>query len=228
MINNSTKPPEALLAAIARDIRPVKPAPLPFRLVLRMAFLAVIVSPVILLLIGIRHDSGVLGPLLTWGASAAQLGLAIVLVWIAARESTPAKRLPKNIVYLVAIATALIVVTITWLTFLTSSTTVSSHITPWVMGLACGIGSTIAGGILVGLFSLVYRNALATRPIIAGALYGGGAGVAINAGWRLACPVSDPWHALGAHGTAVAATVLLGALIGYRKKKTNRKSIVTR
>lgn len=213
-MNNSTKPPEALLEAIARDLRPVKPSPPPFRLVLRMAPLAVLVSSLILLLVGIRRDYEVLGPLLTWGASVAQLGLAIVLVWIAAHESTPANRLPKNIVYLVAISTSLVVVAITWLTFSISPIMRPLHGTPLMMGLACGIGGTISGGILVGLFSWVYRNSLATRPTVAGALYGAGAGVAINAGWRLACPVSAPWHALGVHGTAVVATVVLGALVG--------------
>jgi phosphate/sulfate permease len=82
------------------------------------------------------------------------------------------------------------------------------------MGLGCGIGSTLAGGILVLLFSWVFRNSLATRSTIAGALYGAGAGLAINAGWRIACPISTPWHALGAHGAAIIATVILGALIG--------------
>jgi hypothetical protein len=82
------------------------------------------------------------------------------------------------------------------------------------MGFACGIGSTLAGGILVLFFSWVFRNSLATRPAEAGALYGAGAGLAINAGWRIACPVSTPWHALGAHGAAIIATVILGALIG--------------
>ena len=221
-MNNSTKPPQALLEAIARDHRPVKPSPLPFRLVLRMAPLAVMVSPALLLLIGIRRDYEALGPLLTWGASVAQFGLAIMLVWVAAHESTPANRLPKNIVYLVAIATSLVVVTLTWLTFSISPTRGESRVSPWVMGLSCGISSAIAGGILVGLFSWVYRNSLATRPAVAGALYGAGAGVAINAGWRLACPISDPWHVLGAHGTPVVATALLGALVGRLLGARNR------
>jgi hypothetical protein len=214
VIDDSTKPPEALLEAIARDLSPVKPSPLPFRLVLRMAPLAVMVSSLILLLVGVRRDYEVLGQLLTWGASVAQLGLSIILVWVAARESTPANRLPKNVVYFVAAATALAVVTVTWLTFSSSAASAPSRVSPLFMGLACGIGSTIAGGILVGLFSWVYRNSLATRPAVAGALYGAGAGVAINASWRLACPVSDLWHALGAHGTAVIATAILGALAG--------------
>ena len=82
------------------------------------------------------------------------------------------------------------------------------------MDLACGVGSTVAGGTLVLLFSWVFRNSLATRPTGAGALYGAGAGLAINAGWRIACPYPTLRQALGAHGAAIIATVLLGALIG--------------
>src|SRR6266446_3820165 len=72
----------------------------------------------------------------------------------------------------------------------------------------------VAGGILVLFFSRLFRNSLATRPTMAGALYGAGAGLAINAGWRIACPFSTPWHALGAHGAAIIATAILGGLIG--------------
>jgi hypothetical protein len=162
---------------------------------------------------------------LTWGASAAQFVLAIALVWIAAHESIPVGRLPRHIVYSAAVAASLVVVFISLLTFSTSPASepllrVPPRIneilraSPWIMGFACGIGSTIAGGILVLFFSWVFRNSLATRPAVAGALYGAGAGLAINAGWRIACPVSTPWHALGAHGAAIIATVILGALIG--------------
>jgi hypothetical protein len=63
-----------------------------------MVPLALLVSSVILQAIGPRHDLSVLGPLLAWGASAAQFVLAIALVWIAARESTPAGKLPRHIV----------------------------------------------------------------------------------------------------------------------------------
>jgi hypothetical protein len=64
------------------------------------------------------------------------------------------------------------------------------------MGLACGVGSTIVGGFLIGIFSWVFRNSLATRPAVAGALYGADAGVAINASWRLACPNATPGRRL--------------------------------
>jgi hypothetical protein len=223
MMDRSPQPPEALMRAIAQDLRPVRPSPQPLQLVLRMVPLALLVSSVILLGIGPRHDLGVLGPLLAWGASAAQFVLAMVLVWIAAHESTPAGRLPRQLVYLAAVTGSLVVVFVTLLTFSTSPANepllrvpqrVNEMPSPWIMGFACGIGSTVAGGILVLLFIWMFRNSLATRATVAGALYGAGAGLAINAGWRIACPVSTPWHALGAHGAALVATVILGALIG--------------
>jgi hypothetical protein len=224
MMDNSPKPPEALMRAIAHDLRPVKPSPQPLHLALRMVPLALLVSSVILLAIGPRQDSRILGPLLTWGASAAQFVLAIALVWIAAHESIPAGRLPRQMVYSASLAAFLVVVSVTLITFSTSPATATLRVppwinetlrvSPWIMGFACGIGSTLAGGILVLLFSWVFRNSLATRPTVAGALYGAGAGLAINAGWRMACPFSTPWHALGAHGAAIIATAILGALIG--------------
>ncbi len=214
------------MRAIAQDLKPVTPSPRPLQLALRMIPVALLVSSLILLAIGLRPDSVILGPVLTWGASAAQFLLAIGLVWIAAHESTPAGRLPRQMVYAAAAAAALLVVFITLLTFSTSAANepvlrVPPRVgemlrdSPWIMGFCCGIGSTFAGGILVLFFSWVFRNSLATRPTVAGALYGAGAGVAINAGWRIACPISTPWHALGAHGAAIIATVILGALIGH-------------
>ena len=221
----SPKLPEALMRAVAQDLKPVRPSPRPLQLALRMAPIALLVSSVILLAVGLRADSGILGPLLTWGASAAQFMVAIALVWIAAHESRPAGRLPRQMVYNAAAAAFLVVVSITLLTFSKSPASEPLfrlppranemlRIKPWIMGFGCGIGSTVAGGILVLLFSRVFRNSLATRPTVAGALYGAGAGLAINAGWRIACPISTPWHSLGAHGAAIVATVSLGALIG--------------
>jgi len=224
MMGPAPKPPEALLRAIAQDLRPVRPSPQPIQLALRMVPLALLVSSLILLVIGPRQDSRILGPLLTWGASAAQFMFAIALVWIAAHESMPAAKLPRQIVYFAEVAASLMVVFVTLLTFTRSPANptlpvppwinATLRVSPWIAGLVCGVGSTIAGGILVLFFSWVFRNSLATRPAVAGALYGAGAGLAINAGWRIACPFSAPGHALGAHGAAIVATVILGALIG--------------
>ena len=225
MMDRSPKPSEALMRVIAQDLTPVRPSPQPLRLALRIFPVALLVSSLLLLAIGPRDDLRVLGPLLTWGASAVQFVLAIALVWIAAHESIPVGRLPRPLVYSATVAASIVVVSISLLTYSTSPTSepvlrvpplVNEMLrsSPWIMGFGCGIGSTLAGGILVLFFSWVFRNSLATRPTETGALYGAGAGLAINAGWRIACPVSTLWHALGAHGAAIIATVILGALIG--------------
>src|SRR5436305_1966188 len=145
MIDRSPKPPEALMRAIARDLRPVKPSPQPLRLALQTVPLALLVSSLVLLAVGIRGDSWILGPLLTWGASAAQFMLAIVLVWVAAHESTPAGRLPTKTVYFAAMAAMLVVVAIALSTFSISSVGSTLRVPgalrlpPWIMDLACGI-----------------------------------------------------------------------------------------
>ena len=232
MMDRSSKPPEVLMRAIAQDLKPVKPSPQPLYLVLLMAPVALLVSSAIVLAIGLRQDWPLLGPLLTWGASAAQFALAVILVWIAAHETTPASRLPKQAVYAAALAASLVVVLVTLLTFSKSPAGGTFpvpprieeilRVSPWIVDFVCGIGSTLAGGILVLFFSLIFRHSIVTRPTVACALYGAGAGLAINAGWRIACPFSTPRHALGAHGAAIIATVLLGALIG--RFWANRKS----
>jgi hypothetical protein len=173
----------------------------------------------LILLIGLRKDAGVLGPFLTWGASLTQLGSAIMLTWIAARESTPARRLPTNLVWLATAATALLVVGVSLWTFDVSPLTKPLRVSPLVMGLACGMGGTVAGTLLVISFTLFFRRSLVARPGLAGALYGAGAGVAVNAGWRLACPLSTPWHAIGAHGSAIVATALIGSFAARQISK---------
>jgi hypothetical protein len=120
------------------------------------------------------------------------------------------------------------VAVIAWLTFIVSPTVVSPRVTPWLMGVACGAGATIAGMLLVTLFGWVFRHSLAARPAFAGALYGAGAGIAVNAGWRLACPVSTPWHAIGAHGAAVVLTTLLGMFAAQYISKHARRPVGAR
>lgn len=211
MMDPSPKPPEALIKAIAQDLRPVKPSPPPLPLAMRMVPLALVFSWLIFLAMGVRRDSG---PLLTWGVSSAQFAVAMTLIWIAAHEGTPAGRLPSKIVRTASAAAFVAVVLLTLLTASFTPPGGPARGSPWIAGLACGISSTIAGAILILLFSWTFRKSVAARPTVAGALYGAGAGVAINADWRIVCPVSTLPHALGAHGTAILATMLLGACLG--------------
>src|SRR5258708_8158900 len=123
-MERSPKAPEALMRAIAQDLKPVRPSPRPLNLTLRMVPVALLVSSISLLAIGARYDSAALGPLLTWGASAAQFVLAIALVWMAAHEGMPARRLPRQLGYSAAVAASLFVLRVPLLAF---SPTPSRH-----------------------------------------------------------------------------------------------------
>lgn len=228
MTEHSPKLPEPLLRAIAEDMSPVNASPRPMQLALRMGAAALLISPMILLAVGLRPDAERLGLWLTWIASATQFGLAMALVWIAARESTPSRRLPRIAIDAAVAGASILVVLITIMTFRVSpeneglrlsrmhvlETLMPPNISGWSMALACGVGSTLLGGVLVLIFSRMFRNSLANRPMMAGLLYGLGAGLAINSAWRVACPISTPLHALGAHGAAILLTALAGAMLG--------------
>ena len=239
MKDDSLKPPPSLVRAIASDLRPVTPSPSPGQLALRLAAIAAVVSPLVILAIGRRPDLSRIGPLLGWAASVAQFGLAILVIWIAARESTPAMRPPREVIRGAFSAGLLVVVSLSLLTFRISpgdeaarlsklhklEMLLPPHVSPWAMAAACAVGSTLGGGLLIVALALLFRNSLASHPVAAGTLYGFGAGLAINAGWRLACPISTPLHAIGAHGVALIATALLGALHGARCGKAPLRAL---
>ena len=62
------------------------------------------------------------------------------------------------------------------------------------------------------LASWLVARAFPLRPRIAGALYGLGAGLMADAGWRLFCHFSVPSHVFGAHTLAILATCGLGVV----------------
>lgn len=213
MTQDRSRPPQALLAEVSRDLHPVRPSPLPWRKTFRVFPLALLAPLAVLAIIGLRRDTAILGPLVAWGASITQLALGVMLIWIAARESTPAHRLPKSIVRASLASAWLIVAAVALWTFAASPTVVPSQLSPWRIGLFCGLGGTLVGTLLVVLMARFLGRSLAARPALAGALAGASAGITMNAGWRLACPISSPAHSLTAHGAAVVATTLLGAIV---------------
>jgi hypothetical protein len=213
MIQNPSRPSEELLAAVTRDLRPVRPSPLPSRQAFRLIPLALLAALAVLAVMGIRRDAVVLGPLGAWGFWITQLAAGVGLIWIAVRESTPAHRLPQSVVSAALAAALLMVAGVALWTFAASPTVVPSRLSAWRIGLFCGVGGTLAGTLLVLLIARFLGRSLAARPALAGALAGASAGIIVNASWRLACPISSPAHSLTAHGAAVVATTLLGACL---------------
>jgi hypothetical protein len=175
------------------------------------------VLPVALLLLGaavfvfgLRRDAPVLGLRLTWIASLLQMILGLALTLAALREAVPGTTLSRRVIGL-AFATAAVGVTlVTWTTWLASPTT----ITPAQVGFVwrvCLAGTVLSALPALALVGWLVARAFPLRPHIAGALYGVGAGLMADAGWRLFCYFSDPKHVFGAH---ILAVLMCGAL-GY-------------
>jgi hypothetical protein len=213
---DESTPPDALLRQIAGDIAPVRQATVPWRRVALWIPLAVIVMVALPAVAGLRVDARILGPVASWGLSALQVTIAAALVWMAAREGLPSRRLPSAWTRLALGAALAGAVGLTFVTFAVSPTTLSSGLTrgiaPGQTTLFCYRGTLSAAAPLVLAAAWVLMRWLPTRPWLAGAMAGGGAGLAADAGWRLVCPVSAPSHVLAAHTTAVLTLAVAGAI----------------
>jgi hypothetical protein len=210
---DETAPP-SLRSRIAADLAPVAPLQRPW-------IRAAAALPLGLLLLfaasttfGLRGDAGRLGWTLTWGLSTVELALGMLLIGLALREAIPG-RVWSPPALLASLGTALgAVVLITLGTWRVSPTRILNEPVGYVTRVC--FSYTLLGALPVILLAgLLVARALPMRPQIAGALYGTGAGLLSDAGWRLFCHYSDPGHVLPAHLGAVAAATLIGALTGW-------------
>jgi uncharacterized protein (DUF697 family) len=223
MINDST-PPDALLAEVSRDLRAVRPWPTPWRDALRLSPLALGIIISLPVLFGLRRDAVAVGPLVVWGVSLVQVGLGIALIWMAAREGRPVRRLPRGVVRAALAGAGFMVVAVSFLTFSRSPTHLPPGVAPWIVGMVCYFGSTVAATPFFALAAWFHSRFVSPRPALAGGLYGAGAALTSNAGWRLICPISTPWHVLISHGGSVISITLLSALTAHLVAARARRS----
>lgn len=214
MIDDST-PPDALLTEVSRDLRAVRPWPAPWRDALRLSPLAAGIIIALPVLIGLRRDALAVGPLVVWGVSLIQVALGILLIWMAMREGRPARRLPRGAMRAALAVAGFVVVAGSFLTFSKSPTVVPHGVSPWIAGMVCYFGSTVVAAPFFVLAAWFHSRFVSPRPALSGGLYGAGAGLTSNAGWRLICPISTPWHVLTAHGGSLISIALLSALIAH-------------
>lgn len=208
-------PPDDLVARVAADLRPVRPLEPPFRRVLMHLPLGLAVFLGLPLYVGLRADAGTLGPLVTWGASAAQVALGVWLLWAGAREARPGQRLPIRLITSALVSAGAVVAALTALTSVISPTALSESLLPWRAGAFCFRGSLTVGAPMLFLAGWMLGRALPGQPWLAGALFGAGAGLTADATWRLVCPVSDPWHVITGHGGALLTLTVIGSIGGY-------------
>jgi hypothetical protein len=210
MSNHTSIVPPSLRSAIEADLHPVQPLASPWRRALWLAPIALVLLVISEAIFGLRVDSPDLGVSLTWGASILQMLFGLAVMGFALREAVPGTLLTRRTASLV-IATGLVVIlAITWTTWASSQTFVPPRVNRMVW-LICVFGTFAAA--LPALFAAAWlvRRAYPLRPALAGALYGLGAGLLSDAGWRLFCHFSDPNHVIGAHMLAVLLSVVAGS-----------------
>jgi hypothetical protein len=203
--------PDRLEAAVKADLQPVRPLPAPARGVLRLAPVAALTLVAASSVFAFRSDAVALGWILTWGASIAQALFALALIALALRDAVPGRTLSTSAVLLAAGSVLGFSVVATLRTWGLSPTMIVPDMVAWV-GTVCFTGTIVtAFPLLAGAAALAAR-ALSVRPWSSGALYGLGAGLGADAGWRLFCHYSDPLHVLSTHTGGVLATMVIGIL----------------
>jgi hypothetical protein len=212
--------PVALEAAIRPDLRRVRRLPSPLVRTAWLAPLAVLTLVAASWLFSFRGDAGVLGWTLTWATSAAQVVVALALIALALRDAVPGRSVTTPLVLLVAAVALGFSAAITLRTWSVSPTIIRGLSPVWV-GEICFVGTVVSAlPLLVGAAVLAGR-AFAVRPWSSGALYGLGAGIGADAGWRLFCHFSDPAHVFPTHTGAVIATMALGVMVAVLSQRVS-------
>ena len=209
--------PVALRRAVAETCAPVTPLAAPARRATALVPWALLVGVVVLAVWGLRGDYREVGVWRLWGASAVQMVLAIAIASAAIAESMPGQlRALAAPLTLAGTAVAAVSAT-TLLTFAASGTVVPAAFSAryfWI----CLTHPLLLGMPALAVLGIMAGRGLTSRPIVAGALAGLGAGLVSDASWRLYCHVSDPGHVLVAHAGAILALTAIGVAGGFRRR----------
>jgi hypothetical protein len=205
--------PPGLREEVARTLKPVQPLASPGR---RAALLLPVAGSLLVfvpLAWSLRDDAAAVGLVQLWGGSLLQVLVGLVVLAAALGESVPGRLSAPRRLFGAALLGLGFMGALAAATFLTSPT----HVPPQLARSYAHICFTrpfVVGLLPLAIALLLIARGLVTRPLVAGALAGLGAGLLTDASWRLFCEVSDPAHVLTAHAAAVGALVLVGAAIG--------------
>lgn len=208
--------PDALRDAVAREFRPVTPLAPPMVRLLGVVPVALAVIIATVAIFGVR-DASQLGLGLTWIGSTLQLIAGLALVAAALREAVPGTTLSRRAIGLVVGTGIIVTVSMTFMTWMASPTRIAPGFVRYVWSV-CVAGTIAAALPVLAVSGWLAARAFPLRPRIAGALYGLGAGLVADAGWRLFCHFSDPVHVLGAHtlGIAIVVAIAISVRVGPR------------
>jgi hypothetical protein len=197
---------------ISGSLTPVRPLASPWRRVWMLVPLGLLLAATAPLLTGSRGDLDAYAPFLTWFATGLQSLLGLWLLALGFREAVPGRNVSGRALTFAGVLTGLLILVIALLTSAASRTVVPAG-RAWEYWAECVIGPMATGAPFMILATLMAARAFPTRPAIAGALCGMSAGILSDAGWRLACWISQPSHIIGSHGLAILGLTGAGALL---------------
>jgi len=206
--------PVELRARLAADYQPVRALRSPWTRMLAILPLAVIALIAAPAAFEVRPGAADLGWMGVWGLSIAQSAIGLFAVGAALRESIPGRDWSRGALALwlaIPIAIVLAVTFVSW-----DASPVILRGDWWLVAGVCFAGSAATALPLVAAASILAARAYPTRPAVAGALLGLGAGLMADAGWRIFCHFSEPSHVLSAHLAAVFMSTIIGTLAGMR------------
>ena len=206
------KVPASLESIIRADIRPVRRLRPPALRVIWLTPVALITLAAASKIFSVREDASLLGWGLTWGTSIVQMMLALALIALALRDAVPGRSIGNAVVILAVGLVGGLTAVVTLRTWSISPTTIET-LSPLIVGQICFTGTVVAALPLLVASAVLAHRAFTVRPWSSGALYGLGAGLGADAGWRLFCHFSDPVHVFPTHTGAVAFVVLLGMVV---------------
>jgi hypothetical protein len=208
--------PESLRQTISADLAPVRPlSPAWMRTLYAVAVAAAGLAIVVAAFkLSLRPDIEQLPMWLSWGCTALQLVVGIVLVGMALREAVPGSGVPAGAVTL-ALSTGVVMQILVGI-----ATWMHSPGMPLMQGHGFKAGMTcsthdlaLALPALAITLWLVFR-ALPLRPSITGLLGGTGAAVTADAINHILCPMSDLRHVLVWHTGMLFGLMIVGWVAG--------------
>jgi hypothetical protein len=208
----TTDVPRALRERIARDLGPVRPLRSPGRRVLVLLPLGFVLIVLIPAFWGWRANLALLPGGVAWGLSVLQSLAGLAIVGIALREAVPGRELSLKAIVATLAAAALLFLAITFITEIVLPSAERPGVVVrfiWECFYAAARSSIVP---LIAAGWLAAR-AFPSRPGVAGALYGLGAGLMNDAGIRLYCWVDSPRHVILSHGGAILFVTIMGAVV---------------
>jgi hypothetical protein len=199
-------------AAVANDLRPVRPLWPPSRRALALLPLAIAIVVGVPVVNYFRTDLGTLGFFRAWGLSILESLVGLAIVALGLRESVPGRALRIRALLLAAIiglALPLVIYRVTTDTFTVGPRSWSE----WRFGMACLRTSVLAAVPLLLASAFLTKRAFPLRPVAAGILWGLGCGLIADAGLRLYCEFTTLPHMVLEHFGAVVVSMLAGAVI---------------